>query len=247
MLAFGNTVSIWFPLTSVTRSDVKLMNVVLVSIAISGACLMWFKSDWTSSNSTFSEASLVVRIEVAWDRVSEEPMPELWPCSVSWEEFRDDFNTGSKKFSCRVPASISIEKTSSEGDVVSGTSDERRIGRAREGKTEGTARPSISLAKSASMLTNVLVTDVARSRFSFNLRRSSSDNETYSLSLFPFRGRLVVLNVTDEVGLEALFWRVSNVGSTELESMTSSNVRERREESRSSPNPTRLAGLISAP
>ena len=40
MQAFGDTVSIWFPLTSVTRSDVKLMNVVVVPMAICGACFV---------------------------------------------------------------------------------------------------------------------------------------------------------------------------------------------------------------
>ena len=40
MLAFGDKVSIDFPLTSVTRSDVKLMNVVVVPMAICGACFV---------------------------------------------------------------------------------------------------------------------------------------------------------------------------------------------------------------
>ena len=89
---------------------------------------------------------------------------------------REDGSTGSEKFSSRVPASMSMEKVSSEGGEVSGINNKGRGGRAKEGGMAGTTRPSMSVAKLDCILTNVLVADVAKSRFSFNVRISSSDS-----------------------------------------------------------------------
>ena len=70
---------------------------------------------------------------------------------------------------------MSMEKARREGGAVSGINNEGRRGRAKEGGIAGTTRP-MSVAKLDSILTNVLVADVAKSRFSFNVRRSSSDS-----------------------------------------------------------------------